>query len=423
VLAVHVASLWNGKAKQWISGRQNLFEELKTKLTDNSKIIWMHCSSAGEFEQGKPVLERLKKEYPHYKILVTFFSSSGFNVAKRYTGVDFVSYLPADTSKNAKQFLDIVKPQLVVFVKYEFWYHHLSQAAYRHIPLLLVSAVFRKDQFFFKWYGRFYKQMLFLFRHIFVQDEASLQLLQENSIMHCSIGGDTRFDRVKEIAENFSPLNAIEHFTQDKPTIVAGSTWPDDEKLLAALSQQEVKLIIAPHEINKEPIQSLQKLFPHSILYSQIKEAFTENIKDPLWHTVQNETGGFLKKQLAEARALIIDNVGMLSRLYHYATITYIGGGFTKDGIHNTLEAAVYGKPVIFGPNYKKYREAKELIDCGGGFSIATAEELNNLVTELLHKNEKLHRSGEASKKYIDQNTGATEKVLQFIQANRLLTR
>lgn len=423
VMAVRIASLWNEKAKQWLQGRQNLFEDLRIKIGNETNIIWMHCSSAGEFEQGKPVIERLKKEYPAYKILVTFFSPSGFNAAKKYTSADFISYLPADTKANAKLFFDIVKPQLVAFVKYEFWYHHLSQAAYRHIPLLLVSAVFRKNQFFFKWYGRFYRQMLFLFRHIFVQDEPSVQLLKENGITHYSIGGDTRFDRVKEIAENFFPISPIEHFTQEQPTIVAGSTWPDDEKLLASLKQGEIKLIVAPHEINKEHIQAIQKLLPNSILYSHIKEAFAENIKDPLWHTVQNETGSFLKKQLAEAKILIIDNVGMLSKLYHYATIAYIGGGFTKDGIHNALEAAVYGKPVIFGPNYKKYREAKELIDCGGGFSISTAEQLNHLITDLLHKKEKLHQSGEASKKYIDRNTGATEKIIQAIQANRLLTK
>jgi len=421
-LAIRIASLWNEKARQWIEGRKHVFTDLKLKIGDDSRIIWMHCSSAGEFEQGKPVIEKLKVIYPDHKILVTFFSPSGFNVAKKYTGADFISYLPADTSKNARMFLDIVKPQLAVFVKYEFWYHFLSQTAYRHIPLLIISVIFRENQLFFKWYGRFYRQMLFLFRHIFVQDQFSLDILKKHGISHCSVGGDTRFDRVKEIADQFKTIEPIRHFIQDKQAIVAGSTWPEDEKLLAALTEKDIKLIIAPHEINKEHIGAVQKLFPEAVLFSQMKEAFDESVTNPLWNTVQKETGSYLKERLASARVLIIDNIGMLSRLYHYATITYIGGGFSK-GIHNTLEAAVYGKPVLYGPNYIKFREAREVIKNGGGFSVYDAQELQSLVDSLLSKKEMLHHSGEASKKYIEENTGATEKIIQFIQANRLLTK
>lgn len=310
---------------------------------------------------------------------------------------------------------------MILFVKYEFWYHHISAAAYNHIPILLVSAVFRKEQVFFKWYGKFYKQILFLFRHIFVQDQDSFKLLQSNGITHCSLSGDTRFDRVKEIADNFSPIPAIEFFVQDKKTIVAGSTWPDDEKLFASFNNIDIQLIIAPHEINKLHIQSIQKLFPESILFSQIREAFQTETGAPLWTAINNETASYLKEKIGKANVLIIDNIGMLSRLYKYSSIAYVGGGFTPDGIHNILEAAVYGKPVIFGPNFKKYREAKELIEAGGGYSVNNTNELKEMMIQL--DSEKTGTSGEASKKYIEQNTGATEKIIQFIQANRLLTR
>jgi len=394
---VHIAALWNKKAKEWISGRENLFVSLEQKINAADKIIWMHCSSAGEFEQGKPVIEKLKSIYPQHKILVSFFSPSGYNVAKSYKHADVITYLPLDKRQNAKRFIEVVHPDLVIFVKYEFWYHHLSAAAFKHIPLLLISAVFRKDQTFFKWYGGFYKQMLFLFRHIFVQDESSLQLLKQHDINHCSIGGDTRFDRVKEIAEKFTDIPLINDFAGGEKLIVAGSTWPDDEQLLS--HHGSAKLIIAPHEINEPHLAQIEKMFSNSIRYSQ-------------W---QNREGN--------EKVLIIDNVGMLSRLYKYATVTYIGGGFTKDGIHNILEAAVYGKPVIFGPNYKKYREAKELIATGGAFSVANADQLKIKLDDLLNDIARLQKASAEAQNYVLQNTGATEKIIQFIQENRLLTK
>ena len=420
--AIRLASLWNAKARRWIDGRKDLFENLEKKIKTGDKIIWVHCSSAGEFEQGKPVIEKLKHEYTDHKILLSFFSPSGLIAAKNYPGADIITYLPADTKKNAERFIQTAKPELVIFVKYEFWYRHLAAAAYHHIPLLLVSAVFRKEQVFFKWYGKFYRRILFLFRQIFVQDECSFKLLQLNGISHCSISGDTRFDRVKEIAENFAAIPAIELFIQNKKTIVAGSTWPEDEKLLSLLDNNNIKIVIAPHEITKSHIQSIQKLFPGSILYSQIKEAFETETNDILWTTINNETASYLKKNLEDEKVLIIDNVGMLSRLYKYAAIAYVGGGFTSDGIHNILEAAVFGKPVIFGPNYKIYREAKELIKSGGAFSISSAAEFKEKINQLFDlKNQE--SASEASKKYVEENTGATEKIIQFIQANRLLTR
>ena len=363
----------------------------------------MHCASAGEFEQGKPVIEALKKAHPHYKILVSFFSPSGYAVAKGYSYADYITYLPLDTKQNAERFLQIVQPRLVIFIKYEFWYYHLKAVASRHIPLLLVSAVFRKEQVFFQWYGRFFKRILFLFQQIFVQDRESLALLQAHKIFQSGIGGDTRFDRVSELIEQVVDIPFIKNFIGNSEVIVAGSTWNGDEKLLAAFLQHqpEMKLILAPHEFNDAHLNAIKKLFPVSIFYS-----------------------GYSKEANAQgARIMVIDNVGLLSRLYQYATITYVGGGFTKDGIHNILEAAVWGKPVIFGLNYKKYREASELIKAGGGFSINNAIELKKLADDLFNNKDRLQATGGKAKKYIEENRGATAVVLHYIQENRLLTK
>lgn len=363
----------------------------------------MHCSSAGEFEQGKPVIEALRNAYPAKKILVTFFSPSGYGVAKNYPFADVISYLPIDTRKNAELFFKTVHPELVIFVKYEFWYHHLSVAAFHHVPLLLISATFRKEQVFFKPYGGFFRQMLHFFRHLFVQDQSSVELLQSVGITHCSISGDTRFDRVAAIAERSSEIPFIDFFLGNKQSIVAGSTWEGDDALLAAYANQdpETKLIIAPHEITTAHLDKLQQLFPHCLQYSQ----------------VQQESAA-----LTSAQVLVIDSVGLLSRLYAYATITYVGGGFTKDGIHNSLEAAVWGKPVVFGPNYRKYREATELIAAGGAFSVDTAEELKKLAGDLLSNESRLQASSANARSYIKRNIGATERILKAIQEKRLLT-
>lgn len=406
VLAVRIASLWKPKARLWLEGRKDLWKYLEKNIAPADQVIWIHCSSAGEFEQGKPVIEQLKLQFPAHKVLVSFFSPSGYAVAGKYTFADSICYIPADTRKNAQRFLELTHPELVIFVKYEFWYHHLKAAADRNIPLLLISAAFRKSQVFFKSYGGFYRRMLFLFKHIFIQDKQSEEILNLNGIHHCSISGDTRFDRVKEIADRFKRIENIEDFIERTPVMVAGSTWPEDERMLSELHKKnnELKLIIAPHEIDEDHIKHIIQLFPHAIRYSQITT------------TLNNAS-------LQSARILIIDNVGMLSRLYYYSTISYIGGGFTKDGIHNTLEAAVYSKPVLFGPNYQKYREAKELISCGGGFSFADSNMLENKVQELLSDTQFLERAGTAAGKYISDHVGATGKIMDYIQANRLLTR
>ena len=423
---IRIASIWNKKADAWIKGRENLFEELRNKINAEDKIIWMHCASAGEFEQGKPVIEELKDKFPDHKILVSFFSPSGYAVAKRYAHADIVTYLPIDTKKNAKKFIKIVKPQLVVFVKYEYWYHHLKTITTNKIPLILVSAIFRKEQIFFKWYGKFYRQMLFFFHQIFVQDENSLQLLKQNGINNCLIGGDTRFDRVVKIAESFSELVLIKNFVGDNQVIVAGSTWPDDEKLFAEYAKSnEVKLIIAPHEINDQHIASIQKLFPGAFKYSEFENLLSTKPSEyatSVWNKIDEQQTIDLQKKLTNVNTLIIDNVGMLSKLYNYATISFIGGGFNKSGIHNTLEAAVYGNPVLFGSYYKKFKEANDLIAVGAAFPISNAEELKIKMDHLLNDPSGLATSGNAAKNYVSENTGATKKIIQYIQENRLLT-
>jgi 3-deoxy-D-manno-octulosonic-acid transferase len=401
LLALRLASLRHKKAAEWIGGRKDLFLRLKSQLKPGDRIIWVHCASAGELEQGKPVIELMRERFPDHRILLSLFSPSGYAVARKYSGVDLITYFPADTPGNARQFLELTRPELVIFVKYEFWYHHLKAVDERKIPLLLVSAIFRKDQVFFKWYGQFFKKLLFFFRHIFVQDLASKELLKSAGINQVSVAGDTRFDRVIRVVDSFSRLPVIPEFigTTGK-VIVAGSTWPDDEHLFTSVVQdKEVKLIIAPHEIHEAHLQSIETIFPGSLRFSK-------------W----NERSG-------DPQVLIIDNIGMLSRLYHYATITYVGGGFNKSGIHNTLEAAVHSKPVLFGPNYEKFREARELIAAGAAFSIGTAEELKIKTDQLLHDPDYLMKAGLSAKNYVAGHTGATETILRFIQENRLLTR
>lgn len=400
---IGIASLWNDKAKLWLNGRKNIFEELNSKLkTQKSKVIWFHCSSLGEFEQGRPVIEKLRSQNPNFKFLLTFFSPSGFEIRKDYKGADWVFYLPLDSKKNAKRFFEIADPSLAVFVKYDYWYYYLTECKKRNIPLLLVSGIFRKDQPFFKWYGSLHRRMLKCFNHFFVQDKESFQLLQSININNATVAGDTRFDRVSEIAKNFKPIEEIEKFCGSSPVIVAGSTWPEDEKLIkdATALFPDLKIIIAPHEINKEHIDQLKSIFPNAMLHSQL--------------VAQNY-------QLITSNCLIIDNIGMLSRLYYYATISYVGGGFNK-GIHNTLEAAVYGKPVLFGPNYKKFREAIGLIETRGGICINSSTDLSTILQKFISNKDELESSGRNSFDFVNQNRGATDKIFHYIEVNRLLT-
>lgn len=413
-VGIGIASLWNKKAKLWIDGRKNIFDRLGSELrTPNSKLIWFHCSSLGEFEQGRPVIESLRQRIPNSKFLVTFFSPSGFEIRKDYKGADWVFYLPLDSKTNAKAFFDIIKPSFVVFVKYDYWYYYLTECKKRSIPLLLVSGIFRQDQPFFKWYGNLHRQMLKCFTHFFVQDKESYDLLKSININEVTVAGDTRFDRVAEIAENFRPIAIAEQFCGRSPILVAGSTWPEDEEtLLKAFTETrdpDLKLIIAPHEVHDNHLANIKKLFPGALWFSNYNDS-TPAPNEFAWNMPAKASN-----------VLIIDNIGMLSRLYHYATITYIGGGFNK-GIHNTLEAAVYGKPVLFGPNYKKFKEAIELIEAGGAVCIKSSAELSAILQRFINNKTELELRSKNSFDFVNQNKGATEKILHYIEANRLLT-
>lgn len=370
----------------------------------------MHCASLGEFEQGRPLLEKLRSLYPDHKFLLTFFSPSGYEIKKDYKGADWVFYLPMDGPQNAKRFLRIVHPSLVVFVKYEFWYYYLKKIKYRNIPLLLVSALFWEKMSFFKWYGAMQRKMLSRFDHLFVQDETSKRLMDGIGLSSITtISGDTRFDRVIDIAKNAEAVPLIEKFIGPGKAIIAGSTWPEDEevlkKIMEAVKYPPVKLIIAPHEINEKHLASIQELFPDAVRMSQLASTSKLASKESL---------------RTSTNVLIIDNIGLLSRLYKYAYITYVGGGFGK-GIHNTLEAAVYGKPVVFGPVFHKFKEAADLIKNGGAISINNAEEGIDAVQKLLNDKQLRVDYCNRSRDYVYASKGATEKITGFIQEKRLL--
>lgn len=391
-----------------MNGRKNIFHRLEESIGKNQNIIWFHCASLGEFEQGRPVIEELKARYKNYKILLTFFSPSGYEVQKDYKEADWVFYLPLDGRKNAKRFLSIVQPALVIFVKYEFWYYYLKQINKHNTRFLLISAQFKKDSLFQRIYGSLLKKMLSRFDHLFVQTEESREMAVNMGLADiCTVSGDTRFDRVIAIAEKFEPIPLIEKFIGENPVVIAGSTWPEDEvilqKSLKLLNKSELKLIIAPHEINEKKLADLQKLFPDSILYSKLKSRI-----------------------LVSASCLIIDNVGMLSRLYKYGTLTYVGGGITKNGVHNVLEAAVYNKIVLFGPFYEKYSEAIGLLKSGGAISFIDKKKdgivLSQLIETLLSKKDEFDTRSKAAGEFVQSNKGATQKIIQFIQENRLLT-
>jgi 3-deoxy-D-manno-octulosonic-acid transferase len=410
-----VASLFNAKAKKWVKGRKNIFEKLEKAIPPNEKIIWVHCASLGEFEQGKPIIERLRPQGTRHKILLTFFSPSGYEAQKDYKGADWIFYLPMDGPRHAKRFLEIVHPSLVIFVKYEFWYYYLKKIRYSKIPLLLVSALFRKDMPFFKWYGSLQRKMLTRFDHLFVQDAHSKKLIDGIGLSDiCSVSGDTRYDRVIEIANQWKPIPAIEQFIGNSKVIVAGSTWPEDEEALqkafAAIQVPSLKLIIAPHEITEKHIGDLEKLFPNSTRFSKLTTSNSElrTPNSPL------------------ATCLLIDNIGTLSRLYKYATITYIGGGLRTMGVHNVLEAAVYFKPVLFGEYFRKYTEATGLVMSGGGLSFIDKKNdgvmLKELMEALLMNKEEYDHRSHAAGEFVQTNKGATDKIIQFIQEKRLLT-
>lgn len=364
----------------------------------------MHCASLGEFEQGRPLLEDLRKKYPGYKVALSFYSPSGYEVQKNYTGADIVFYLPMDNMIHAKKLITMLDPALVIWVKYEFWYYYLTELKVRNIPVLLVSGVFRESQPFFKWYGSIWRKMLESFEHLFVQNEESVRLLKQIGITkNVDIAGDTRFDRVITIAENKQPVANIDTFVGDHPVLVAGSTWEEDEVELLHFvkTRADIKFIVAPHEVTGDNMQDVKKEFKNSIFYSELEK--------------DNNLG-------KDAHVLIIDNIGMLAKLYQYATVTFVGGGFGSDGIHNVLEAAVYGKPVVFGPVYEKYAEAVGLVEADAAISVSNPLELDEKLNALFNNESEIKKMGMAARDFVYSHKGATHKIIDYIERKRLLT-
>lgn len=391
-LLILIASLFNPKAKQWIRGRRGLFRRIAKEVDPAEPLIWFHCSSLGEFEQGRPVIEQIRKDRPGKKILLTFYSPSGYEIRKNYPGADHIFYLPLDTRRNANKFLELMSIEQAFFVKYEFWYHFLSGMRRSKIPVYLISARFRKNQVFFKWYGSWYRKILGKFDHLFLQQESSLELLGSIGIKHASISGDTRFDRVYEIAQNVSSDERFRTFCKNSTCVIAGSTWPADEEILCRYineSVRPVKWILVPHEIHPSHIQKLK----HSLTKKTL--IFTES--------GENDS--------MDAEVLIIDTIGLLSSLYQYGKLAYIGGGFGK-GIHNTLEAATFGLPVIFGPRFNKFTEAKELVQAGAGYPVHDYAELKNILNRIFDDPELLKTSGKSARDYVFSKLGATRVIV-----------
>lgn len=406
--AIRVAALFNPKAKLFLLGRKNIFETLKSQFSNvkSDNLVWFHCASLGEFEQGRPLMEKMKVQHPEIKILLTFFSPSGYEIRKNYSGADYIFYLPMDTPANAKRFVEIVKPKKVFFVKYEFWFNYLSELKTNHIPTYLVSGIFRTDHHFFKSTGGWFRQQLSAFTHFFLQDEKSMELLNSIGYANTTLCGDTRFDRVFEVAKNAKQLDVIEQFVKSKKVLIVGSSWLEDERIISTyftnpksrvtlngVEGLNPQIIIAPHEIDEKHLASIEAEFRGTGLCLRYSKANENNIK--------------------EAQVLIIDNIGMLSSLYQYGTIAFVGGGFGK-GIHNILEAATFGLPVIFGPNYHKFAEAKALIKLGGAFAIEDAAEFEKIML-LLSDEQVLKTASQISKMYVHGKVGATDKILAGI--------
>lgn len=400
-LSIRMASVFNSKAALWVKGRKSYWYVLNKIFSAEPftkagrKLAWFHCASLGEFEQGRPIMEAFKLQHPDYLILLTFYSPSGYEVRKAFTGADAVLYLPLDTRPNVRRFVETVKPDIVFYVKYEFWFNFLSYLQSKKIPTILVSAVFRPDQHFFKGYGEWPRKILKGFTMIFVQDEDSKELLQFIGIENAEVSGDTRFDRVASVAAQPRAIEIVESFASNHKVLVAGSTWPADEEVIFKLIDQDaqaLKYIIAPHEVTNDHIGALLQLCgKKAVLFS------ATNAID-----------------VKKADILIIDSIGMLSQIYQYGTIAYIGGGFGA-GIHNILEAAAFGLPVFFGPNFTKFNEAKALINLKGAFEITNAGELIEKVNHLLTDASALSKTSEISRNYVSDNQGAAQIIMNRI--------
>ncbi|MEN2488113.1 glycosyltransferase N-terminal domain-containing protein [Flavobacterium sp. B11] len=391
-----IIALFSPKIKLFVEGRKNVFSILEEKIKASDKTIWFHSASLGEYEQGLPVIEKIKEKYPSHKIIVTFFSPSGYEVRKNNTVADVTIYLPLDTKSNAKRFLKLVHPEFAFFIKYEFWLNYLKELEKNETPTYLISGIFRDNQMFFKWYGGFYRKALNAFTYFFVQNESSKQKIESLGFKNVIVSGDTRFDRVNAILERDNRLDFVENFKNNQPTIVVGSSWPKDEVLIAEYINQapeNVKFIIAPHNIKPDQISDLlSKITKPTILFSE-----KEN------------------KDLSNYNVLIIDTIGILTKIYSYGTIAYVGGGFGNPGIHNILEPATFGIPIVIGPNYSNFAEAVALVEIGGCLTISTNAELKAVFDQLLNDKNFLEEKSKICKVFIQDNKGATETIIKRI--------
>ena len=394
-IVVAFVSLWDKKAKQWIVGRKDIFQRMAEVISPEDKVVWIHAASLGEFEQGRPVIEKIREQQPEYKILVTFYSPSGYEIRKNYAGADYIFYLPIDTPGNAKKFLDVAHPEIAIIVKYEFWLNLLSELKHRGVRTYLISAIFRRNSIFFRSYGSIWRQALDSFEQMFVQNEESKELLHEIGFDNVVVAGDTRFDRVAEIARNVKKVPIVERFKGDSPLFVAGSTWGPDEEILQTLinDNPQIKFVVAPHEMEN----------------SRIERIIAQTKGGAVRYTQCNEESDFSKTQV-----LILDTIGILSSVYGYATWSYIGGGFGV-GIHNTLEAATFGLPIAFGPNYQKFKEARDMVALGAATKVESAEDLSAWFAPLRDDKSALQRAGSAAKSYTQRNQGATSLIMKIV--------
>ena len=393
-----IVALFSPKMALFVKGRKDVFKTLEAKIQANDKSIWFHAASLGEYEQGLPVIEKIKEKYPSHKIIVTFFSPSGYEVRKNNTVANCTVYLPLDTQKNAKQFIELTNPELVFFIKYEYWPNYLNELKKRNIKTYLISGILRENQAFFKWYGGFYRKSLDAFDFFFVQNESSKQLLQSLGHQNVLVSGDTRFDRVSTILEKDNTLDFIAEFKDNKITVVVGSSWPKDEEIIAQYinqySNENVKFIIAPHNIKAEQIANLKTLITKpTVLFSE-----KEN------------------QSLSDQHVFIIDTIGILTKIYSYADIAYVGGGFGNPGIHNILEPATFGIPIVIGPNYSHFAEATALVKLEGCVSIANNKDLLETFDDLIYKPDIRFQKGAICRQFVQQNKGATAIILNHLQ-------
>ena len=395
---IKIASLFNSKARLWVEGRRGLLAKAEALVpNDGRPCVWVHASSLGEFEQARPVMELIRAAYPKYRLVATFFSPSGYEIRKNCADADAVLYMPLDTPRNVSRFLDVLKPRVALFVKYDFWFNALAELRKRNVPTFIFSTIFRPSQYFFKPYGRWFCSQLGSFTHFFVQNEESVSLLQKAGFENVTKSGDTRFDRVVKIASTAAENACVERFIDGKTVVVAGSSWPEDEKLLHhffTTTLHDIKLIIAPHETDKAHVEQIKRLFGETAV------CYTE---------LQSEQNIYKRK------VLIINTIGILSSLYRYSHIAYIGGGFGK-GLHNILEAVVYGTPVCFGPNHHKFQEAKDILALGGGALVLTAEGLSNIMDNWLSDNALWQSASDVCLDYTRSNQGSAEKIFGIVE-------